>query len=78
VYLKEYEDASDAVDNLRRFFLFYNQERPHQSLSYQTPAGVYFGQQKPACGSKKSAMHGSIGTAAKPAPFTADGKRQSR
>lgn len=52
IYLKDYESAQEAVENLRRFFLFYNRERIHQSLGYQTPAEVYFQKvaqiQKPA------------------------------
>ena len=42
VYLKDYEDVLQTVDGLRNFFLFYNRERIHQSLGYQTPAEVYF------------------------------------
>jgi putative transposase len=45
VYLNDYEDVMEAVDSLRDYFLFYNHERMHQSLAYQTPAEVYF--QKP-------------------------------
>ena len=52
IYLKDYESAQEAVESLRRFFLFYNRERIHQSLGYQTPAEVYFQKvartQKPA------------------------------
>jgi putative transposase len=43
VYLKDYEDVPEAVDNLGKFFSFYNGERLHQSLGYQTPAAVYLG-----------------------------------
>jgi putative transposase len=42
VYLKDYENVQDAIESLRCYFLFYNRERMHQSLAYQTPAQVYF------------------------------------
>jgi putative transposase len=42
VYLKDYENVREAVESLRHYFLFYNRERIHQSLGYQTPAQVYF------------------------------------
>jgi putative transposase len=42
VYLKSYADIEDARKNLTPYFRFYNHERPHQSLGYQTPAEVYF------------------------------------
>jgi putative transposase len=42
VYLKDYEHPREAADSLAAFFLFYNAERRHQSLGYQTPADVYF------------------------------------
>lgn len=41
VYLKEYQNVPEAVRNLRAYFTFYNQERLHQALDYQTPAQVY-------------------------------------
>lgn len=41
VYLKEYQSVRDAVRSLREYFRFYNLERPHQSLGYQTPHKVY-------------------------------------
>ena len=42
VYLKNYQTPLEAYESLRRYFHFYNHERPHQSLDYQTPAEVYF------------------------------------
>jgi putative transposase len=41
VYLKDYLDMGEAIDNLKRFFQFYNEERPHQALGYRTPASVW-------------------------------------
>ena len=41
VYLKDYDDVPDAIGNLKRYFRFYNRERPHQSLNYRTPEEVY-------------------------------------
>jgi putative transposase len=41
VYIKDYQSVPDAVSNLRAYFEFYNQERIHQALDYQTPAQVY-------------------------------------
>ena len=46
VYLKDYVDVLEAVSNLKSYFTFYNHERPHQSLGYQTPAAIYFGKAK--------------------------------
>jgi putative transposase len=42
VYLFDYEDGKDARNRLGAYLTFYNQERVHQSLEYQTPAEVYF------------------------------------
>lgn len=41
VYLKEYEKPSQARENIARYLQFYNHERPHQSLHYDTPAMIF-------------------------------------
>lgn len=41
VYLKDYGTVPAAVRNLGGYFGFYNEERPHQSLGYKTPAEIY-------------------------------------
>jgi putative transposase len=41
VYLKAYQDSRDARVGLGNYFRFYNAERPHQTLGYQTPAEVF-------------------------------------
>jgi putative transposase len=48
VYLKDYLDVLEAVSNLKSYFAFYNHERPHQALGYQTPAAIYFGKARGA------------------------------
>lgn len=42
VYLHDYATGSALFTGLTHYFSFYNQERPHQSLGYQTPAAVYY------------------------------------
>lgn len=42
VYIKGYENISEAYDGLGTYFNFYNTKRPHQSLNYKTPAEIYF------------------------------------
>ena len=37
VYLKDYENFTDARKCVAEYFLFYNNERPHQSLGYRPP-----------------------------------------
>lgn len=44
VYLKDYGSPREARQGLRKYLEFYNNERPHQSLDYRTPAEVYFGE----------------------------------
>jgi putative transposase len=41
VYLKGYANMAELTLGLAQYFTFYNAARPHQSLGYKTPAGVY-------------------------------------
>ena len=41
VYIKDYQTVSEARGGLNQYFQFYNYERYHQSLHYQTPFAVY-------------------------------------
>ena len=41
VYLHEWETARDLRKGLKRYFEFYNYERPHQSLTKRTPYETY-------------------------------------
>lgn len=41
IYLKDYESLSEVQIGLQAYFAFYNGERGHQSLGYQTPDAVY-------------------------------------
>ena len=43
IYLRGYETVPVLAQGMGRFFPFYNEERPHQSLGYKTPAEVYQG-----------------------------------
>jgi len=41
IYLKDYQTMEELKQGLKRYFGFYNSERFHQSLDYQTPDIVY-------------------------------------
>ena len=43
VYLHAYGNVQDARAGIGRYFAFYNSERPHQALGYQTPGAFYRG-----------------------------------
>ena len=43
VYLYAYETVSAARAGIGRYFDFFNDERPHSALGYQTPASFYDG-----------------------------------
>ena len=42
VYLHDYQTVREAKEGISKYLAFYNQERPHQSLDYRTPAEVYY------------------------------------
>ena len=41
VYLKDYANMAELTVGLAQYFAFYNAERPHQALDYETPDHVY-------------------------------------
>ncbi len=43
VYIHEYEGVSSARQGIGRYFRFYNTDRLHQSLAYQTPVEAHYG-----------------------------------
>jgi putative transposase len=45
VFLHAYQDLDEARAGIGRYFDFYNAERPHQALGYQTPDAFYKGVQ---------------------------------
>lgn len=42
VYLRDYQTPIESFTGLKKYFKFYNYERPHMSLSYRTPAEVFY------------------------------------
>ena len=43
IYVNEFQSVEQLRKALKRYFDFYNHERPHQSFNAQTPAEVYYG-----------------------------------
>lgn len=41
IYLKEYATVVELEGGISAYFTFYNHQRPHQSLGYQTPSQIY-------------------------------------
>jgi putative transposase len=50
IYLRGYETVPGLTQGMKKFFPFYNEERPHQSLGYRTPAEVYRGSRRGTAG----------------------------
>jgi len=48
VYLHVYDTVAEARAGIGHYFGFYNDERPHQALGYQTPAAFFDGARKRA------------------------------
>jgi transposase InsO family protein len=42
IYMNDYQTVPELRSGLKHYFEFYNQERLHQSLDYQTPSEVHF------------------------------------
>jgi putative transposase len=42
IYLKDYKNMEELKVGIKRYFLFYNGERFHESLEYRTPDDMYF------------------------------------
>lgn len=49
-YLNEYDSVKDLRKAIIAYIEFYNRRRWHQSLGYNTPAEIYFEQERKACG----------------------------
>ncbi len=43
IYLQDYQSPREARQGIGEYLRYYNQQRPHQSLDYATPAEVYSG-----------------------------------
>jgi putative transposase len=57
VYLHDYVTVRTARTRLGGYFDYYNTERPHQALEYNTPAEVYF---KERVGKETNMIQGSL------------------
>jgi len=42
IYVKEFKSVAHLRKSLKKYFDFYNHERPHQSFDSQTPAEIYY------------------------------------
>lgn len=49
IYLHEFKNGVELYKSLQSYFEFYNNERPHQSLDYKTPAEVYHNKDSKGC-----------------------------
>ena len=41
IYLRDYQNLTELKEGLIKYFMFYNNERTHQSLGYKTPLQIY-------------------------------------
>jgi putative transposase len=42
VFLRQYANVNELYAGLTRYFHYYNTQRPHQALGYQTPESIYY------------------------------------
>jgi len=45
IYLNDYDTVAELENAINQYIGFYNNERPHQSLDYKTPAEIYFNEE---------------------------------
>jgi putative transposase len=57
VYLHHYQTVCEARNCLAKYFFFYNMERLHESLGYQTPYQMYVKEQRTTKLVQASTMH---------------------
>jgi putative transposase len=43
IYIRCYSSVPELERGLKEYFAFYNEERLHQSLGYETPGAIYRG-----------------------------------
>jgi putative transposase len=67
VYLKDYSDMHEAKTCLSRYFDFYNNERPHQSLGNRTPEEFYYGLNEKV---NRNYLAGGMDLISSPVPIT--------
>lgn len=41
IYFRDYATDPELLRGLTAYFVFYNEQRPHQAHAYQTPAEIY-------------------------------------
>jgi putative transposase len=46
IFLNEYDDIDELEKGIKKYIHFYNFERYHQSLNYETPAKMYFSRKR--------------------------------
>ena len=68
MYLHSYGSPREARQGLARYFQFYNQQRPHQALGYQTPAALYLATRPAATAGDDSGKGGESAFCVSPIP----------
>jgi putative transposase len=42
IYIKDYSSMAELKEGVKKYVAFYNSERFHQSLNYETPDEIYY------------------------------------